>query len=464
MTRRTINLAEFWLTIALFTIPSIAFAAAGYLRFLSGYFTPADVSLYSYFRLTVFVTLFWVLIVKHLGLNRIETLLALQTGILTAAQATVYFAVSLLSALFFYRGTSFARVFIVIGCAFIFFLSVAVIHVFRGVIHMLKKSANGASPVAILGADGFATRIANHLRTNPLTHCSVVCFVALPEQKPESLDAAVLQWDNLDEVVETYHCKEAILALPPHRFGEAQSIFERVQHLCIPTRMALDLGDGVFVPSKLFDFCGLPLLDVRPYPIDTVSYAVGKRIFDVVFCCLSLVILSPLFVLIILAIKLTSHGPAFFAQERVSLNGRRFAMLKFRTMYVRDSRESDTRHTQRGDCRITPIGRILRRTSLDELPQFINVVKGDMSLVGPRPELTFFVQKFRQEIPRYMTRHNIKCGITGWAQVNGLRGSDSSIPQRIQYDLYYLRNWSMILDLKIIFFTVFNGLLNRNAY
>ena len=205
-------------------------------------------------------------------------------------------------------------------------------------------------------------------------------------------------------------------------------------------------------------------MDVRPYPVGTVSYAIGKRIFDVVFCCFLLAILSPLFLLIILMIKLTSRVPAFFAQERVSLNGRRFAMLKFRTMYVRDSRESDTRHTQRGDCRITPIGRILRRTSLDELPQFINVVKGDMSLVGPRPELTFFVQKFRQEIPRYMTRHNIKCGITGWAQINGLRGSDSSIPQRIQYDLYYLRNWSMILDLKIIFFTVFNGLLNRNAY
>ncbi len=200
-------------------------------------------------------------------------------------------------------------------------------------------------------------------------------------------------------------------------------------------------------------------MDVRPYPVGTVSYAIGKRIFDVVFCCFLLAILSPLFLLIILMIKLTSRGPAFFAQERVSLNGRRFAMLKFRTMYVHDSRESDTRHTERGDRRITPIGRILRRTSLDELPQFINVVKGDMSVVGPRPELTFFVQKFRQEIPRYMTRHNIKCGITGWAQINGLRGSDSSIPQRIQYDLYYMRNWSLALDLKIIFLTVFNSLV-----
>jgi len=463
MTRRTINLTQFCLTIASFTIPTIAFAAAGYIRFLSGYFTQADVSLYSYFRLTVLVTLLWALIVEHLGLNRIETLLALHTGILTAAKATVYCAGLLLSALFFYRGTSFARVFIVIGCVFIFLLSVAVFHVFRLVIHVLKKHANGATRIAILGADGFAARIATHLRTNPLTHCSVACFVMLPEQRRETLNAPVLQWDNLDEVVEKYHCKEAFLALPPERFGEAQSIFERVQQLCIPTRMALDLG-GVFIPSKLFDFCGLPLLDIRPYPVDTVSYAIGKRIFDVVFSCLSLAILSPLFALISFVIKLTSDGPVFFSQERVSLNGKRFRMLKFRTMYVQDPHESETRHTQRGDCRITPIGRFLRRTSLDELPQFINVVIGDMSIVGPRPELTFFVQKFRQEIPRYMARHNVKCGITGWAQINGLRGSDSSIPQRIQYDLYYMRNWSMMLDVKIIFFTVFNGLLNRNAY
>ena len=163
-------------------------------------------------------------------------------------------------------------------------------------------------------------------------------------------------------------------------------------------------------------------------------------------------------------VRRSADGFASSSPLGPSLNGRRFAMLKFRTMYVHDSRESDTRHTERGDRRITPIGRILRRTSLDELPQFINVVKGDMSVVGPRPELTFFVQKFRQEIPRYMTRHNIKCGITGWAQINGLRGSDSSIPQRIQYDLYYMRNWSLALDLKIIFLTVFNSLVNRQAY
>jgi lipopolysaccharide/colanic/teichoic acid biosynthesis glycosyltransferase len=167
---------------------------------------------------------------------------------------------------------------------------------------------------------------------------------------------------------------------------------------------------------------------------------------------------------IALLIKLTSRGSVFFVQERVGLNGGRFRMLKFRTMFVQDSHASNSQHTHRHDLRITAVGRFLRRSSLDELPQFINVLKGDMSVVGPRPELTFFVQRFRQEIPSYMARHHVKCGITGWAQVNGLRGSDSSIPDRIQFDIYYMRNWSLVLDLKIIFLTVFSSLVNPQAY
>jgi len=217
------------------------------------------------------------------------------------------------------------------------------------------------------------------------------------------------------------------------------------------------------MPERIFDYHGIPLLDVRPYPVDTMGYALGKRVFDVVFSLIVILLSSPLLVLITLLIKITSRGPVLFAQERVSLNGRRFTMLKFRTMYLQDSKSSDSRHTQRDDQRITPIGRVLRRISFDELPQFFNVLNGDMSVVGPRPELTFFVQKFRQEIPAYMSRHNVKCGITGWAQVNGLRGSDTSISNRIQYDLYYLRNWSLTFDVKIIFMTIF-GLAHYQAY
>ena len=204
------------------------------------------------------------------------------------------------------------------------------------------------------------------------------------------------------------------------------------------------------------------LLDVRSYATDTVGYAVGKRIFDVIFSLLAILLSAPAMLLIAALIKLTSAGPVFFLQERVSLNGTHFRMIKFRTMVMQDQRAPDM--TQRNDPRITSFGQLLRKTSLDELPQFFNVLKGDMSVVGPRPEQAFFVQKFRSEIPWYMARHNVKGGITGWAQVNGLRGTATSIPQRIQYDLYYLRNWSMVLDLKIILLTVLHGLIARNAF
>jgi Undecaprenyl-phosphate glucose phosphotransferase len=464
MTRRSINLIQFWLSIALFSVPSVAFAVSGYIRFMSGYFRPAEADVYPYFVFTVLVTLLWAFIVEHLGLNKFTTLLTLQTGIRTAILATSSCAVLALSLAFFYRTMNFARVFVIIGCSLIFVLSLGIIHLFRWFMHALEQSTNGRFPIAILGADEFAEGIARHLSDSRFARCKVACFVALPNQVLASLSSPVLKWDQLDEVVDVFHCKELLVALPPEHLGEAKKVLQVVQHLCIPVRLVLDLGEGVFLPEKIFDFYGIPLLDVRPYPIDTVGYALGKRAFDVAFSLVVLLCAAPLMFLIALLIKLTSRGPILFAQERVSLNGRRFEMLKFRTMLLQDSSVSNCLHTERDDRRISPIGRVLRRVSFDEFPQFINVLKGDMSVVGPRPELTFFVQKFRHEIPSYMSRHNVKCGITGWAQINGLRGSDTSISNRIQYDLYYLRNWSMTLDVKIIFLTVFNGIVSPQAY
>jgi len=354
--------------------------------------------------------------------------------------------------------------FVIIGCAFLFLLSFCLIHLFRAAMHILEKSKNGRFPIAIVGADEVAVGVSRHLAKSQLARCKVVCFVALPDQIKTVQDSPVLDWERLDDVVDVFHCAEILVALPPNRMGEAQKVLQKVQHLCIPVRLVLDLGEGVFVPERIFDYCGVPLLDVRPYAVDTVAYALGKRIFDVGFSLVVLLLGTPLMLLIAVVIKLTSPGPVFFLQERVSLNGRLFKMIKFRTMFLQSSRGSNELHTSRTDHRVTSIGRFLRRASLDELPQFINVLRGDMSVVGPRPELTFFVQKFRQEIPWYMARHNVKCGITGWAQVNGLRGSDSSIPDRIEYDLYYLQNWSLVFDLRIILMTVLAGLIGKNAY
>jgi Undecaprenyl-phosphate glucose phosphotransferase len=463
MTRRSINIIQFWLKVGFFSIPGIAFGLAAWIRSQLSGLPRVDADFHAYLALTAFVSLLWILVVENMKLDRIETLVTVQTGVNMAARSTVYCAVLAVAVLFFYRGISFARIFVVMGCLFIFVLSLMMIHLFRAVIHTFGVSSSGNYRIAILGADDFAGRVAAQLTKNEFFAFKIACFVAFPNQTPTGLDSPTLEWDRLDDIVEAFHCREVIVALPPHRFAEAQEILARVQHLCVPARLVLDLGEGVFIPERIFNFLGVPLIDVRPYPIDTVRYAVGKRAFDIVFSLVVLFIASPFFLIIALIIKLTSRGPVFFTQERVSLNGRRFKMLKFRTMFVQDSNTCNTRHTEANDPRVTKIGQLLRGASLDELPQFINVLKGDMSVVGPRPELTFFVQKFRKEIPWYMARHNVKCGITGWAQINGFRGSHTSIPQRIQCDLHYMRNWSMSLDLKIILLTCLTGFASRNA-
>ncbi len=174
-------------------------------------------------------------------------------------------------------------------------------------------------------------------------------------------------------------------------------------------------------------------------------------------------VVAPLMLLLTLVIKITSKGPAFFRQERMGLDGKRFYVWKFRSMYADAERESGPVWAREDDPRCTPVGKVLRRFSLDELPQFWNVLKGDMSLVGPRPERPFFVEQFKQRIPQYMLRHKVKAGLTGWAQVNGWRGN-TSIEKRIEYDLYYIENWSVSLDFKILWLTVLKGFFHRHAY
>jgi exopolysaccharide biosynthesis polyprenyl glycosylphosphotransferase len=268
---------------------------------------------------------------------------------------------------------------------------------------------------------------------------------------------------ELPELALAMNPDEAVLAIPPSYFAEIPDLLKALDVLCVPIRAVLDFGEGVKVSDQLFDLGGVPMLDLEPTAAESISYFVMKRAFDLVFSILVLAFGFPLMVAIAVTIKLTSKGPIFFSQERVGSKGRVFRMYKFWTMRVARVEESSTRWTIRDDPRCTRIGSFLRRTSLDELPQFINVLKGDMSVVGPRPERPFFVRKFASELEKYNARHFVKAGITGWAQVNGFRG-DTSISERIQYDLYYLKNWSIGFDIQIILLTVFRGIVNRNAY
>jgi exopolysaccharide biosynthesis polyprenyl glycosylphosphotransferase len=251
---------------------------------------------------------------------------------------------------------------------------------------------------------------------------------------------------------------DSIATSQPERDLRFSSVVEGIQqfgestHAVAPSRPSSDRNDtAVSLSAKLLTS-----------PVEGFGYAVLKRVFDLVASLLGVIVLGPVMLLIAALVKLSSPGPAFFCQDRVGRHGRVFTMVKFRTMFLSSQHESDTVWTPDGDSRVTPLGLVLRRLSLDELPQLFNVIRGDMSLVGPRPERPYFVTKFREDFRDYNTRHCCHVGITGWAQVNGLRG-DTSISQRLQYDLRYIEDWTFILDLRILARTALVVLTAQNG-
>ncbi|PHV70157.1 undecaprenyl-phosphate glucose phosphotransferase [Sporanaerobium hydrogeniformans] len=220
-----------------------------------------------------------------------------------------------------------------------------------------------------------------------------------------------------------------------------------------------------YVPAKPYidDLDGLPIIDTRHVPLDNPFCSFLKRAFDIAFSLVAIFLISPLLIFCAVMIKCSSPGPILFKQERVGANRKSFWMYKFRSMRVQTDEEEKDKWTTKDDPRKTWWGSFMRRTSIDELPQFFNVLKGEMSVVGPRPERPYFVEKFKQEVPRYMIKHQVRPGITGWAQVNGYRG-DTSIEDRIAHDLYYIENWTLSFDFKIILMTLWSGFINKNAY
>ena len=264
----------------------------------------------------------------------------------------------------------------------------------------------------------------------------------------------ILPENRLDEIAITLGLSEYYL-------------LEEIVALCeksgVHTKFIPDYNN--IIPTKPYteDILGLPVINIRHVPLSNTFNAMVKRLMDIVGSFFGIIVASPLMLLACLLIKLTSPGPLIYKQERVGLHNKTFWMYKFRSMEVQPESEEKKAWTTKNDPRVTGIGKLMRRTSIDELPQLFNILKGDMSLVGPRPERPFFVEKFREEIPRYMVKHQVRPGLTGWAQVNGYRG-DTSIRKRIEYDLYYIENWTIGLDIKIMFLTIFKGFVNKNAY
>jgi len=254
-----------------------------------------------------------------------------------------------------------------------------------------------------------------------------------------------------------------IIAKPLRKEKTILNLVEQCEYEGVRFRIVPDFF-RVIKSRAVIDALGdIPLIAVRTEPLNVLSNRIIKRTFDLVLSVVFLILLLPSFLIIGVLIKLTSKGPVFFKQKRIGANNIEFDIYKFRSMTVQNPEDSDTVWTTEKDRRVTSIGRFMRKTNLDELPQLWNVLIGNMSLVGPRPEREHFVEKFKKEIPYYKVRHQVKSGITGWAQVNGWRG-DTSIANRVEHDIFYLENWSFWFDLKILWLTLFGRETHKNAY
>lgn len=464
MIRSRLSFARLYLRILTLLLPACAYFIAVKVRFgfnvLFSRTTPAGLP--SYWGILLLTTIVWAITAEESGLWNVEQLYAPGGKSRRLLEALAFTYAVVMAAGFLYRQASYSRLVIAISAVALFILATVARIAFRVFLELLRRDGRNVVKILMVGTDRFARRVGTSLLNGEVLPCRIVGFVRLPGQEV-AVDGPVYEMDQIPNFHNGDSINDVIVALPAARLNDVQKIAPSLEKLCVPTRVVIDLGDGVVLRDRLIDLGGIRMLDLRPSLAESGPYLVQKRIFDLVFSILVLLLTLPITLLIAVAIKLGSRGPVFFVQDRVGLNGRVFRMFKFRTMRVGSREEGDTRWTSDNDPRRTAVGTFLRKMNLDELPQFLNVLKGDMSIVGPRPERPFFVERFLEEFDRYNSRHMFKAGITGWAQVNGWRG-DTSIAKRVEYDLYYLRNWSLTFDLQIVTITFLRMFSSKNAY
>ncbi len=410
----------------------------------------------------------WVLIIASLvfwltGLYAPDRAQRLSSLVFGVAKAVAVELLLVAASLGFYRAFSFSRLMLIIFGVLTPMLMVMLRIGLYAYVRRARRHGRYQRRVLIAGAGRVGQRLREAMQQFPWMGLQVVGFA----DDEKTGDDILGRSQDVPAIVDRFYATGqpidyVYIALPLSAATAIEALVSelstRIVHVCIVP----DLFQFDVLNSRVTDVAGMPIIHV----IDEVpvQFTRGmKRVIDVLFSSALLLIASPLLLLIAIVVKVSSAGPVFYRQERMGLNGKKFDMLKFRSMPVDIEQTSGPVWARKGEDRATPVGRLLRRTSLDELPQFINVLRGDMSVVGPRPERPVFINQFRDRVPRYMLRHMTKAGITGWAQVNGWRG-DTSIEKRIEYDLYYIQNWSLALDLKIMWMTLWSGFLNKNAY
>ena len=344
--------------------------------------------------------------------------------------------------LYFIKQEHFSRQML---CIFFFInisLEFASRYLIRTILWKMRKQGLNQKHILMIGESQMAEQYMDRLRENPKWGYQVFAHL-----KDEEKLERILEGNELDEVV---------IALRAEDYGKLERIVDVCEKAGVHTKMIPDFGNVISTRPYIEDVQGIPVIHVRRVPLNIMRNRAAKRAVDLIGATVAIILFSPVMLLTVLVVALTEEGSVIYRQERVGLHNQVFYMYKFRSMIMQDEEKEKAEWSTRNDPRITPVGKLIRRTSIDELPQLFNVLKGEMSLVGPRPERPQFVQKFRDEIPRYMVKHQVRPGMTGWAQINGYRGN-TSIEKRIEYDFYYIENWTMVFDMKILILTIFKG-------
>lgn len=448
----------------------LAFLFSYWLRVSSGFFdylgfVDADAPpIEGYLLGSLFVIPVWLMLFNSRKMYSTRRNVTLSDELISIVKVVTLGMLIILSATFFYREFSYSRVVFgllwISSCSFIF-TGRAVVQTFE---RTLYRQGRHLQHAVIIGNDSLADQVYRRLNRHSSFGFNIVGYFAdskavsglelshAPYLGPIADASAFITGNRIDL---------AFIVLRPTDHPQLFEVISECEGVNIEFMMVPDVLEILTAQVKVRELEGIPFLKIKGVSI-TIWGRISKRILDVVISVVLLLLLSPVWLLIALVIKLDSRGPLFFKQERVGLDGIRFEMLKFRSMRTDAEVKTGPVWTKEGDARRTEVGKLLRKTSLDELPQLVNVLKGNMSLVGPRPERPFFVDQFRDKIPKYLDRHRVKTGMTGWAQVNGLRGN-TSLEERIKYDLYYIENWSIALDIKILLRTLRTVLMTKGV-
>ena len=449
-----------------FVISLVSFAAAFYARYFvqdSGQFYFQEViSIESYLALAFAISVTQIIAFLTIDLYHPRRGVSYADEFLAIAGGVILNLLILLSLVFFFRGESFSRLVIIYYTILNTIFTTAVHLALRTLLRSLRKKGYNIRRVLVLGTGSPAVSFARIVSDHQIYGYRIIGFISAKTVKKSDLKI-LGDYAKLNKILSRYKPDIVVYAFTAREGDYVKSVIDICDNEGIDIKIIPDYHEFITAKGRVEEIDGLPVISIRNIPVRLGYNKVIKRTFDIAFSLFSLLAFSPVFIIIPFLIKITSRGPVFITQERVGLDNKKFGMLKFRSMYVQAKNSSDTVWTVKNDPRVTWIGRFLRKYSVDEIPQFLNVLFGDMSVVGPRPERPFYVKQFKTEHHHYMRRHAVKAGITGWAQVQGLRG-DTSIEKRIEADIFYIENWSLLFDIKIILLTPFKGVFNQNAY